>query len=385
MGLGRGATLLDPFCGAGTTLVEGRLSGLRVIGVDANPVAVLATRVKTRWSVRPEQLLAALGQVVDLTHRDRRRIGDYSEDPTYRYLSDHGLVERGWISTRPLRRSLSIKSAIERIEVGSGCRDAMRLALISSVVRCASNVRFGPELYCGPRKYDAPVVNDFANRGTLMAMDLNELRVHAPRSVVTLGDSRKLNRALRGVPLKSVDAVVCSPPYPTEHDYTRNTRLELAFLEEVRDISSLRAHKRRMLRSHTKGIYFEDAESTNVSRVESIQLIKREIDKRVADRSHGFARLYSRVITEYFGGMYNHFRSLRPYLKSGATAAYVVGDQASYANVPVRTAEILAELAESAGFEVIQIEVWRERRASTTSRRMDEHVLHLRKPAGARR
>ena len=39
-------TVLDPFCGAGTTLVEARLSGRPSIGVDKNPLAIALTRAK---------------------------------------------------------------------------------------------------------------------------------------------------------------------------------------------------------------------------------------------------------------------------------------------------------------------------------------------------
>lgn len=40
-------TLIDPFAGSGTVLVEGMLRGLNVIGVDINPLAVLLCKVKT--------------------------------------------------------------------------------------------------------------------------------------------------------------------------------------------------------------------------------------------------------------------------------------------------------------------------------------------------
>ena len=38
--------ILDPFCGSGTTLVEGTRLGLKAIGIDINPLANLITKVK---------------------------------------------------------------------------------------------------------------------------------------------------------------------------------------------------------------------------------------------------------------------------------------------------------------------------------------------------
>ena len=40
-------TLLDPFAGSGTILVEGMLRGLNVVGLDVNPLAILLCKVKT--------------------------------------------------------------------------------------------------------------------------------------------------------------------------------------------------------------------------------------------------------------------------------------------------------------------------------------------------
>src|SRR5713226_1030886 len=43
----RGDTILDPFCGSGTLLVEALVSGRSAIGVDVDPVAVFISRAKT--------------------------------------------------------------------------------------------------------------------------------------------------------------------------------------------------------------------------------------------------------------------------------------------------------------------------------------------------
>src|SRR5437899_8051776 len=41
--------VLDPFCGTGTTLVECKKRGIPSVGIEANPMAHLASRVKTDW------------------------------------------------------------------------------------------------------------------------------------------------------------------------------------------------------------------------------------------------------------------------------------------------------------------------------------------------
>src|SRR5881394_1858395 len=44
---GKGDTVLDPFCGSGTVLLEAILSNRNALGVDANPLARLVATVKT--------------------------------------------------------------------------------------------------------------------------------------------------------------------------------------------------------------------------------------------------------------------------------------------------------------------------------------------------
>ena len=40
-------TVLDPFCGTGTTLLASKEKGIASIGVDASPLAVFISKVKT--------------------------------------------------------------------------------------------------------------------------------------------------------------------------------------------------------------------------------------------------------------------------------------------------------------------------------------------------
>lgn len=56
-GLESGDTILDPFCGTGTTLVEARLMGINSIGIEANPMGHFASTVKVDWSINPTELL----------------------------------------------------------------------------------------------------------------------------------------------------------------------------------------------------------------------------------------------------------------------------------------------------------------------------------------
>ena len=95
-------------------------------------------------------------------------------------------------------------------------------------------------------------------------------------------------------------------------------------------------------------------------------------------KTSGFERQYARVTKLYFGGMVRHLASLRSSLRPGARLAYVVGDQASYLRVMIRTGQILGELAQSLGYELTAIDLFRTRIATASRQYLREEVVRLR-------
>lgn len=375
-----GHRVLDSFCGTGTTLVECMKERIESVGIDANPSSCFAAKVKTNWSLKEERLLELLESTKQRQKVYLRRTAIYKYDPTYIYLETAGLLERGWICEEPLRKAIAIKHSIANLRTNTAYKDVLTLALIAEVVGQSSNVKFGPELYCGPPKKDVEVFDGFEVRVKSIAKDLTVVsNIETTRPHIVQGDSRSVGTVLNGEGRRKFSAIICSPPYPTEHDYTRNARLELAFLEEVSDSCSLRAIKRGMIRSHTKGIYRGDADAELVESYRQIKSLCKLLDEKAANKTHGFARLYSTVVKQYFGGMKRHFNSVHPLLTKHAMCAYVVGDQSSYLQVHIPTAKLLSKIAEDAGFETIEIKHWRKRWSSITSKSIDENILILRK------
>lgn len=78
--------------------------------------------------------------------------------------------------------------------------------------------------------------------------------------------------------------------------------------------------------------------------------------------------------------MAQHLANLRPALRPNAHLAYVVGDQASYFQVLIRTGQLLGEIAEHLGYQVIRRDLFRTRKATATRCSINEEVLILRSP-----
>ncbi|MFH1632413.1 MAG: DNA methyltransferase, partial [Chloroflexota bacterium] len=178
----------------------------------------------------------------------------------------------------------------------------------------------------------------------------------------------------------SIDAVITSPPYPNEKDYSRTTRLESVILGFIENKTELRASKKNFVRSNTRGVYKDDTDGLWVSKHAEIQRLAEKIENRRIEmgKTSGFEKLYARVTRLYFGGMARHLANLRAVLRPGAKLAYVVGDQASYLRIMIRTGQLLADLAQMLGYEVVRTDLFRTRFATATKEELREEVVILR-------
>jgi hypothetical protein len=388
-GLTDKAIVLDPFCGTGTAIVECQKVGLRSIGIEALPMPAFASRVKTEWNVDPGKLVNSASRIATETLQVLKN-QSISDDPglnesidprTLRTLPEDSfhLLLKDSISPLPLHKVLVLKDFISS-EKDEMLREKQLLALAKILVLEAGNLKFGPEVGLGRIKHDAAVVQPWLLALGKIAADIASItrRPWQPSKVIQT-DSRHLSSI---VPPASVDAVFTSPPYPNEKDYTRTTRLETVVLGLARSMADLRLSKKSLVRSNTRSVYVNDSDDDLVRHNSTVQAIAGEIESRRISmgKTSGFERLYHRVTKLYFGGMTQHLSSLRGLLRPGASLAYVVGDQASYLRVMIRTGHILAEIAESLGYVVDAIELFRTRYATATGEQLREEVLILRWP-----
>ena len=392
-GMGPGDTVLDPFAGTGTTLVECKKRGIASVGIESNPMARFASSVKLDWSVEPVALSEYAAAVADSARSAIARDGysDWNDLPLFtdgngtrgplRSLTPEQskLLLKDSISPLPLHKALILLDAIDTCG-GSPLPRYGRLALAHALVREIGNLKFGPEVGVGKLKDDAPVVDSWLGYMRTMVDDLSQTgsRAEVPASV-RQGDARRVDQILSS---RSVDAVITSPPYPNEKDYTRTTRLESVILGLIGDLTGLRELKKDLIRSNTRGVYKGDADDLEVAAHTAIQEIANKIEQRRLElgKTSGFERMYARVTKLYFGGMAKHLAGLRAVLNPGAKLAYVVGDQASYLRVMIRTGHLLADIAESLGYRVEGIDLFRTRLSTATGEQLREEVVLLQWP-----
>lgn len=400
-----GDTVLDPFCGTGTTLVECKKQGVGSAGLESNPIAHFASAVKVDWLTSSETLVSEAEQVARAATQklvneragceENARLLEADGKPS---LFDEGVVANGAdadlrrlepeqmklllkdsISPLPLHKTLTLLEAID------GCSSAPlrkygRLALANALVQRIGNLKFGPEVGVGRIRGDAPVVEAWLAGMKTIAHDLAQFRHRSTvASQVVKADARQADEALER---RSIDAVITSPPYPNEKDYTRTTRLESVVLGLVRSRAELRQLKQDLVRSNTRGVYVADTDDQAIAGNQAIDRIAEAIEQRRIElgKTSGFERQYARVTRLYFGGMAQHLASLREVLKPSAKLAYVVGDQASYLRVMIRTGQLLAEIAESLGYRILGIDLFRTRPSTVTGEQLREEVIVMEWP-----
>jgi len=367
----RGSTVLDPFVGTGTTLIECRRRGITSIGVDANPFAVFASQVKTNWHIDPASLKKASSWFLSNLERD---LHSASTPPPSDGLPQ--MFPRHWFSPAALRDVQILKQVCETAQPSS-VRRLLQLLSTWVVVRRLARIKFGPEVYRIKKRRPIQLFPALEAKVSKALADLQEAGKWGamPSARVLLGDSRQIDTLLD----TQVDFVISSPPYPNEKDYTRNTRVELCLLDFVRTRDDLLEIKKRMIRSNTKNIYVTDHDGLLVQDFlpvrRIIKAIKGESVRRQVD--HGFGRYYPRVVEEYFGGMYRFLTSLRSVLKRSGICALVVGDQMSFFQVPIPTGRILAQLAADLGYSVKGRILIRHRRSTLHPTPLREEILLL--------
>jgi DNA modification methylase len=407
--------VIDPFNGTGTTTLAAKKLGIDAIGTDTSPASVLSARTKTNWDVdldefrkRRSELLSTLQpRFTQISSEGNTTLDSFGNSTSEEIdLSKYDFSEpektpKGWLSEKPLKKMKVLRYHVEEMP-DDEVTDLFRLAMIAILPEDVGNVRFGPEATRDRKQEgDKDVYSilkkklDKVEQGLEQVQDAVESgKVGPGETEILRADARELADTLRSESRLlntdrhegEIDYLITSPPYPAEHDYTRNQRLELIWLGVCDDNNDLQKIKKMNIRSHTKNIYVADdeGEQTNIRENDRIDAIVSEMENIIEEEniSHGFGQYYPRVIEEYFAGMLHHFEQVYELMADGGKAAYVVGDSGSYWQVEVETAEILAELAkERVGFADPQIRLWRNMAATTADYDdVEENILILTKP-----
>jgi SAM-dependent methyltransferase len=207
-------TILDPFCGSGTTLIEAKLSGRPSIGVDLNPLAVALAQAK----VQPISLDDVLYRLTDLAEGFRGET-DLDESPESLAPIFH---RRTLAQLCYLRKSLDdrlaedifLRGCVLGIMHGKGRRDGTTTYLS---VDMPNTFSMSPEYvrrFVERNRLHPPPVDVFLKVRQRCDWLLRMGALHkSPPSTVLQGDAAQIDGLLRKSGVHTVGAIITSPPY----------------------------------------------------------------------------------------------------------------------------------------------------------------------------
>jgi DNA modification methylase len=216
-----GDTVFDPFCGSGTVLLEAILQGRAAVGTDLNPLSVALTNLKTRGPKTAERAhwLETAEQVAEFAVERRMD----KAPPLKRYPAQ----ERQLFDPHMLLELDSLSAGVAQVEANR-TQAALRLVLSSIVTKVSRRPGDSSGKVVPKRLAGGFAIRMFVARTRELCAQFDELErllPAPPKSQAFEADAREL----KPIKPKSVDLIVCSPPYPGVYDYYEHHRVRLGF------------------------------------------------------------------------------------------------------------------------------------------------------------
>ncbi|MEM4720952.1 MAG: hypothetical protein QXT73_02660 [Candidatus Methanomethylicaceae archaeon] len=324
-GVGPHDHILDPFVGAGTTLLAAKERGISATGVDLSPLAVFVSRVKLA-DYQPEEVEEGLERIVSRFKQDQGA-GDFLEGREFL---------KTCFSPQVLENLCKLRSAI-LAEPQDKLRDFFLLGLLAILKHFSYAVRDGGWLRWQKRPIEAAeVLPSFLRQVSDMLLDLRKSHAFARDATYKVyhADARYLELP------DLYSAVITSPPYPNRHDYSRIFTIELLFhfLNELQ----LKEFRHHSFSSHVEARPRNDARTpllpTSFWRL--LELLKEK----------GADRRVPRMLRGFMEDMYITMLCLQKLIQPEGKLAFIVGN-VRYLGEMIEVDDLLSQLAQQAGFK----------------------------------
>jgi site-specific DNA-methyltransferase (adenine-specific) len=357
--LSLGDRILDPFCGCGSILIGAAQSGFMSSGIDVNPLAVFAARVKLNPLTKSQ--LASIQSFVDSL------LDDVSDAPPWpvpalsisskvfepeildAVLRIRSLIESHFKNDRGSRDFLHLAwiAILERVgsyfKEGNGIKYRNRKRLKTGYVRREEGFwqteRFGSD----QRKFAADC---FVAHSRMMLHDTKHWRKGRWRDQQVIeGNVLKMDELL---PRRKFNSIVFSPPYANRFDYCESMKVELWFGGFVDSYLAGNQLRKVSLRSHLGADLNRSYEP-----IQHLENLIALMDTEASSWRMGVPDL----LRGYFDDMRTTLKHCRKLLGKGN--CYIVVGNSAFAGVIIPTDVLIARLGLESGFQKAEILVTR--------------------------
>jgi len=353
-----GDVVLDPFSGAGTTLIECQINGIDSFGFEINPLLYFVGKTSINWGLDSKTLRKVFSDIekkyleFDKTYSD----GDL----------DNGLLvvppiynPFRWWRRDVIKKALCIKLAIKEVSQTREIEDFFMLSMAGVLVPDLSNVTLGKlQLHFIERDDDIINVWDIFSNHALMMIDDIEKNIALANS----GKSHlyHVDATIENLPSpkKKANLVITSPPYANRYSYVWNTRPHLYFL----DLFDTPRQAADLDKKTIGGTWGSATSILQKGVVAPENEAIKEVVLPVANEIREVDNLMANYLVKYFNMLSRQIITMNQVLQPQAKLAYVIGCsrlKGVYVETDVMLAEIIERLG--LGFKIDAIERIRKR------------------------
>ncbi len=356
-------SILDPFVGSGTVILESQLNGRMSYGVEAHRLIYKVAEAKLLWDVNIESFVESSNKLIELAENIKLKRKAYPK-----------LLERIY-SKETIKDLFKLKAAWQKLNIDDDHKKLLWF-IITSILRVSSSAGTAQWQYVLPGKTKSKVLLPFTAFNKKLEAMIEDMEVlqneNVERGNATLikGDAR----TLIGIPNDSIDLVITSPPYANNYDYADATRIELSFWHEIDNWGELQSLIRPdIIRACTQHVAHIKNEIEELFSADSLLPIRDELREQFdllakIRLTKGGKKNYHLMALAYFKDLADTFVALRRVCKKDAVICFVIGDSAPY-GIYLPVDKWLGELAIGAGFSEYKFEKTRDRNIKWKNRK----------------
>lgn len=365
----RGAIILDPFAGVGTTLVEAYRRDIDCVGFEINPFAALVSRVKLQAA---EVNVLNLQMVIDHYRGHMRGI---ELNKCMSQSMPHSIAPPGFHSRIPFFSKTVETKVLHTLdyiqELPQPINDIFRVAL-GSVLVGFSNYTYEPSLGSRPGAgkpliETAPVGEIVSDKLGNMVEDIALLqqemrgRKHQSSRIVHCCSYFESDHVLQP---GSVDMVVTSPPYMNNYHYVRNTRPQLYWSALATSNLDL-----KMLEEANFGKFWQTVRGRKDIPLDfdlpDLEQQITEIRQKNCDRGVYGGSGWANYVSVYMNDLYRFALLIRRQLRPRTGVAVVVLGNSIIQGIPIPVEKYMAQIAELQGLDAESTDILRSRVGSS--------------------
>ena len=325
----KGDTICDIFCGSGTALIESRLLGRDVYGIDLNPLAIFLAKAKTTEI----DSKALLKEYFSILKRIEKIKDSQIKKPTFKNIDF-------WFKEEVIIKLAKLKKVI--LEINNEKIKNFFMVSFSETVRLSSNTKSGEFKLVRIRpdklaKHSPDVFGIFRKKTEFNIKQMEEYFNDVDKNTkahIIYGDSSQNN----GIKPKSIDYIITSPPYGdsrTTVAYGQFSRLSAQWIDIFENPDKASGVDNELLGGKATKDLEHNLKSTYLD--QSLAKIAK-IDK---DRA--------RDVLSFYIGLEKCLKQAYTMLKPNKYFCLVIGNRL-VKQVRIPTDFIIAELGENIGF-----------------------------------